>query len=78
MSSSSSTFNPLALKFRATKLKIELFLFGIVTFFVGLYPLLGQRGYLPESLSFLPLEGTGYFMIVLLLGFFALFLGVRQ
>lgn len=73
-----STLNPLALKFRATKLKIELFFFGLATFFVGLYPFLGRRGYLPEALAFLPLEGTWYTVIVLVIGGAALFLSVRQ
>jgi hypothetical protein len=67
----------LKLKYKGLALKIELLVFGLLVFFVGLYPFLFEWDYLPEVLNFLPMEGLYYQLIIMVLGLFALIFGFK-
>ena len=66
------------LKYKHTLLRTELFLAGILTFLIGLYPLLSHMNKLPAALAFLPTEGTHYYSILLALGILTLFIAYKS
>lgn len=66
-----------ALKYKNVRLRLALILFGLLAILIGLYPFLRDWGFLPALLQFLPPDGDGYRMIVLLLGLLMLVIGVR-
>ena len=65
------------LKRKTFWLKMELMGFGVLALFVGLYPVLLERGALPPVFSILPVEGAGYRTVLMVLGGLALILGFR-
>ena len=66
------------LKYKHTLLRTELFLAGILTFLIGLYPLLSHMNNLPAALAFLPTEGTPYYSILIVLGAIILFTAYKS
>lgn len=67
----------LRLKRKTLVLRIELIIFGLLALFIGLYPLLLERKLLPGLFQSLPVEGSGYRTVIMLVGALALVLGIR-
>lgn len=65
------------LKRKVFWLKWELIFFGFLALLIGLYPVFLQQETLPNFLTFLPMDGAGYRVLVMLLGGLALVLGFR-
>ena len=65
------------LKRKVFWLKWELIFVGFLALLIGLYPVFLQQGTLPGFLTFLPGEGAGYRVLVMILGGLALVLGFR-
>ena len=62
---------------RTLTLKLELLIFGFIILLLGLYPSLSQQGILPSTLQFLPLDGFGYQMMIVVVGALAFVIGFR-
>ena len=59
------------------KMKMLITLIGLLTILGGLLPLLANNNLLPGFLASVPTTGTGYQMIIVLIGVIALIYGVK-
>lgn len=65
------------LRYSHTLLKFEFLFVSLLVVFAGIYPLLAGASFFPQALSFLPLGGTWYHILILTLGFIGFFLALK-
>ena len=65
------------LKYKSMVLKTWLVVLGFLVVLVGFYPFVYDWGFLPGFLLFLPMEGVGYRVIIVVLGLLAMIIGIK-
>ncbi|MBS3117524.1 hypothetical protein J4430_01435 [Candidatus Woesearchaeota archaeon] len=59
-------------------MRIIIIVFGLLTTFAGVWPILVERGFAPLNLLFIPASGTFYYGMVTAIGLLTLLYGLKK